>query len=90
MIWKKCRKYQVTSWRISKESYRLFNPLILRGVGARDLQECLLIQLDHYEQHTPILDKMIRFHLDDIANGNLSKIAASTGITVQEVQKEEI
>lgn len=58
------------------------------GVGARDLQECLLIQLDHYEQHTPILDKMIRFHLDDIANGNLSKIAASTGITVQEVQKE--
>ncbi|MDD3315322.1 MAG: RNA polymerase factor sigma-54 [Syntrophaceticus sp.] len=58
------------------------------GVGARDLQECLLIQLDQHGQRTPVLEKIISVFLDDIANGNLSKIAASTGITVQEVQKE--
>jgi RNA polymerase sigma-54 factor len=58
------------------------------GVGARDLQECLLIQLDQHGQRTPVLEKIIRFYLDDLANGNLFKIASSTGLTVQEVQKQ--
>jgi RNA polymerase sigma-54 factor len=58
------------------------------GVGARDLQECLLIQLDQHGQRTPVLEKIIRFYLDDLANGNLFKIATSTGLTVQEVQQE--
>lgn len=58
------------------------------GVGARDLQECLLIQLEQQGQRTPILEKIIYHFLDDLANGNLLKIATSTGLTVQEVQHQ--
>jgi RNA polymerase sigma-54 factor len=58
------------------------------GVGARDLQECLLIQLDQGGQCTPVLEKIIHCFLDDLANGNLLKIATSMGITVQEVQHQ--
>ncbi len=58
------------------------------GVGARDLQECLLIQLDQRGQRTPVLEKIINFFLDDLANGNLLKISTSLGITVQEVQHQ--
>jgi RNA polymerase sigma-54 factor len=58
------------------------------GVGARNLQECLLIQLEQQSKRTPVIEKIIRHFLDDLANGNLLKIAASTGLTVQLVQHE--
>lgn len=58
------------------------------GVGARNLKECLIIQLDQRGQRNPILDKIINYHLDDIANGNLLKIASNMSLTVQEVQQQ--
>lgn len=58
------------------------------GVGARDLKECLLIQLEQRGQRTPIIEKIIDHHLNDIANGNLLKIASSLGLTVREVQQQ--
>jgi RNA polymerase sigma-54 factor len=45
------------------------------GVGCRDIQECLLIQLKLSNTSDPILEKIIKFHLDDIAKKNYSKIA---------------
>lgn len=56
------------------------------GVGARDLAECLLIQLDQRGLHTPKLEKLVRYFLDDLANGNLPKIATALGVTTSEVQ----
>ncbi|MDH7577941.1 MAG: RNA polymerase factor sigma-54 [Bacillota bacterium] len=56
------------------------------GVGARDLAECLLIQLDQRGLHTPVMEKLVRFFLNDLARGKLVKIAAALGLTVQEVQ----
>ncbi len=58
------------------------------GVGARDLQECLLIQLDQEGRSTPILEKIIHLFLDDLAGGNLLKIATSMDLTAQEVQQQ--
>ncbi|NPV29120.1 MAG: RNA polymerase factor sigma-54 [Firmicutes bacterium] len=56
------------------------------GVGARDLAECLLIQLEQRGLRTPVMEKLVRFFLGDLARGKLAKIAAALGLTVQEVQ----
>ena len=36
------------------------------GVGARDLPECLMIQLCHYGKDDPIIEQIVNHHLEDI------------------------
>ncbi|BAF60905.1 MAG: RNA polymerase factor sigma-54 [Pelotomaculum sp.] len=57
------------------------------GVGARSLEECLLIQVGQLGIKNEILNKLIKEHLSDLAKGKLNRIAQSLGVTVQEVQK---
>ncbi len=45
------------------------------GVGCRNIQECLLIQLKISNTPDPLLEKIIKHHLDDIAKKNYSRIA---------------
>jgi RNA polymerase sigma-54 factor len=56
------------------------------GVGARDLAECLLIQLQQRGLRTPVMEKLVKFFLDDLAAGRIQKIASALGLTAQEVQ----
>jgi len=49
------------------------------GVGARDLVECLLIQMRNYGKEDPVTERVIREHLEDIARGRLQKIAQNLG-----------
>lgn len=57
------------------------------GVGARDLAECLLIQLENYGKDDPIATAIIEEHLNDLGRGRLNKIAQDLGIGVQQVQE---
>ncbi|MEW6230595.1 MAG: RNA polymerase factor sigma-54, partial [Bacillota bacterium] len=60
------------------------------GVGARSLQECLLIQLDTLNLDAADLDltrAVIQHHLDEVAEGKLAKIAERLGRSVAEVQR---
>ncbi len=54
------------------------------GVGARNLKECLLIQVKEYNFETyeleEILTRAIKNHIQDIAEGKYSKIAQALGI----------
>ena len=54
------------------------------GVGARDLKECLLLQVEAYrfenDELEEILEKAIEKHLEDLESANFGKIAASLGI----------
>jgi len=50
------------------------------GVGARDLKECLIIQIKNKNLLNGITEKLINNHLQDLADGNLSKIARSLNI----------
>ena len=61
-----------------------FEPL---GVGARNLKECLLIQIDFLNLRNSLLEKMVNNHLEDVAEGRLQKIASQLGVSVQEVQR---
>ncbi|HBC93250.1 MAG TPA: RNA polymerase sigma-54 factor [Pelotomaculum sp.] len=61
-----------------------FDPV---GVGARDLVECLLIQVNQLGIEDDILKELIKGHLVDLSKGKVNRIAQDLGITVQEVQK---
>ena len=60
-----------------------FEPL---GVGARDLKECLLIQLCALGKDKPEARQIVENHLEDIAANRLSNIAKALGISIKEVQ----
>ncbi|WP_165553956.1 hypothetical protein [Kribbella capetownensis] len=54
------------------------------GIGARDLRECLLLQL---EDRTPTAVRtVVDRHLNDLAAGRLDRIAKSLGTSAAEIQ----
>jgi len=60
------------------------------GVAAKDLIECLLLQVSRKELDSKLvyfLTSIIKYHLEDIAGGKLLKIAKSLDITLLEVQQ---
>ena len=57
------------------------------GVGARDLRECLLIQLRSLGLLTKEFRAVVTDHLEDLASNRLIQIAKSLGISVEEVQR---
>ncbi|KUO50325.1 MAG: RNA polymerase sigma-54 factor [Desulfitibacter sp. BRH_c19] len=58
------------------------------GIAARDLAECLLLQISHQElELNSLLTSIIKYHLEDIAAGKLLKISKSLDITPEEVQQ---
>ncbi len=61
-----------------------FEPI---GVGARDLIECLMIQLHHRGEDKPVVRQIIENHLEDIAENRLANISKAMGISIREVQE---
>lgn len=61
-----------------------FEPI---GVGARNLSECLMIQMVHYGDDTPKTREIIENHLEDIAANRLANIAKAVGLSIKEVQE---
>jgi RNA polymerase sigma-54 factor len=56
------------------------------ALGARDLRECLLLQLDAHGIDSPLVRTLITNHLEDITTNRLPRIAKSTGRTLEEVK----
>src|SRR3989344_4973937 len=61
------------------------------GVGARDLKECLLLQIKMYdfenEELEEILTKVVEKHLEDLEAKNFAKIAQALGIPESGVEE---
>lgn len=57
------------------------------GVGARDLSECLLLQLFHYGKESDIAKEIIQHHLDDLAKGKITKLAGKLGVSPHQIQE---
>jgi len=55
------------------------------GVGARDLKECLLIQLERSGRKDPVAEAIIREHLDKLAERKHEEIAKALKVPVEEV-----
>jgi RNA polymerase sigma-54 factor len=57
------------------------------GIGARSLEECLLIQLRHMEWQDALCEQVIRFHLADLAANRYQKMATKLKVKVDEIQQ---
>jgi RNA polymerase sigma-54 factor len=57
------------------------------GVGARDLRECLLIQLDAKGERESLAWRMIHDHFDHLVNRRFPEIARLLKVSVLEVQE---
>ncbi|MEG6523017.1 RNA polymerase factor sigma-54 [Desulfotomaculum sp. 1211_IL3151] len=57
------------------------------GVGARNLQECLRIQLDFLKIDNQLVKVLIDEYLPDLASGRLAKIAVKLNVSPLEVQE---
>lgn len=65
------------------ETVRTLEPA---GVGAVDLRDCLLLQLERDPQEYPLERELILNHLPDIAKNRLPQIAKAVGRTLDEVK----
>lgn len=66
---------------------RVIQSLAPDGIGARNLSECLLIQLDHMGIQDDVLETIIRSHLPALSRNHLDKIAAELNIPVSRVKE---
>jgi len=57
------------------------------GVGARDLRECLLIQLQRQGKEHSLEYRIVAEHIDDLGRHRFPEIARRMAISVEEVQK---
>lgn len=65
------------------EIIQTFDPI---GVGARDLKECLKIQLRDKNFDNPDILAIIDNHLEDVGNNRLNKISKDLNINIKRVQ----
>jgi RNA polymerase sigma-54 factor len=57
------------------------------GVGARDLKECLLLQLNGDTPYRDVLRVLVRDHLEDIANNRIPIIQKATKFDIPTIQE---
>ncbi|MFA7383372.1 MAG: RNA polymerase factor sigma-54 [Desulfurivibrionaceae bacterium] len=55
------------------------------GVGARDLKDCLLLQLAHLGLENSLAAAIVREHLHTLENRNFAAIARATGRPIEEI-----
>ncbi|MDD3885339.1 MAG: RNA polymerase factor sigma-54 [Victivallaceae bacterium] len=55
------------------------------GVGARDVGECLRLQLERRGKLDPVMEKILGEHLDDVARNRLPQLARELGITLDDL-----
>jgi RNA polymerase sigma-54 factor len=76
---------------IAKEDFEKMLALIESfyppGVGARDLRDCLLIQLQREGKESSLECKIISEHMEDLGKRRFPEIARRMNISVEEVQK---
>ena len=65
------------------------NTISSPGIGARNLKECLMFQLDQFIRNRIVFDsrKIIENHLVDLANKNFKKIAKNLNLPLDHIIK---
>jgi RNA polymerase sigma-54 factor len=56
------------------------------GVGARDLRECLLLQLDFLEIDVPLVDMVVRDHWDEFMQRHFTQIAKALSVDMKTLE----
>ncbi|MGL4688186.1 MAG: hypothetical protein ACRCVS_05800, partial [Fusobacteriaceae bacterium] len=69
---------------LAKKVIKSFDPV---GVGAKDLKECLKLQLERNGVYNEVMYIIIENHLENIATKNIFLIADSLNISKEEVER---
>ncbi|WP_204787613.1 RNA polymerase factor sigma-54 [Paenibacillus oryzisoli] len=69
-----------------EHALRILQSLDPRGIGARDLRECLLLQVQSLPDGCPIVSELIKNHLKDIAHYHIHKLTTLLQVSTQEIQ----
>ncbi len=77
---------------VAEEALRVVQSLDPIGIAARDLCECLLLQLVPGSPYYDEMKKLISSHLEDLAENRLPVIQKKTGYSIETIQavKEEL
>ena len=75
--------FDVARLRELLEVIQEFDPI---GVGARDLKECLLLQLQRLGKEDSVVASIVRDHLDELGARKYANVAKALKISVEEVQ----
>lgn len=70
-----------------EEVLKIVQSLEPSGVGARDLKECLIIQLRNREMETPILHDIICNHLEKLSRNQFNAVAKDLKVSVEKVKE---
>ena len=68
-----------------EEVLRIIQSLDPAGIGARSLQECLLLQLERMDDAT-MATTIVKDHFDDFANHRYARICQALGISEEEME----
>ncbi len=72
---------------LARRALELVQRLDPPGVGARDLRECLLLQLVPGDTHYEQLHVLIADHLEDLEHNRLPVISRKTGLSIEAIQE---
>jgi RNA polymerase sigma-54 factor len=71
---------------LAQEALEIVQSLEPAGVGARDLRECLLLQLAPQMPHYEEMKTLIAAHLEDLAENRLPLIQRKTGYSLETIE----
>lgn len=69
----------------AEKAIRLVQSFDPPGIGARELKECLLLQLERAGIRNRKLEQLIRYHLDDLARNRLPQIAKGMRVSLEKL-----
>ncbi len=72
----------------ARKALEIVQQLDPTGVGACNLQECLLLQLDYLGYGDRLAAKMIREHFGQLQQHKLPELAKALGVSVEQVAQE--
>ena len=76
-----------TDHQVARKALSLVQRLDPPGVGARNIQECLLMQLTPDIPHYEVLQTLIADHLEDLEHNRLPVISKKTGFSISLIQE---
>lgn len=72
---------------LAEQALALIHTLEPRGIAARNLRECLLLQLDNDMPHVDEMKTLINGHLEDLRDNRLPQIQKATGYSIEQIQQ---
>ncbi|MCA9039154.1 MAG: RNA polymerase factor sigma-54 [Planctomycetaceae bacterium] len=80
---------RIISMERAEEALRMIQKLDPPGVGARNVKECLLLQLTDETPYRDVLVTLITEHLEDMGKNRLPVITRKTGYSIELIKTAE-